>query len=70
MRVLNALKSRAYAIGMLLIGLGFITLGVQNYPAFLVVGLFYVYIGLRGFRLAPRRANPVPISDKAQFESL
>jgi hypothetical protein len=55
---------------MLVVGALFILLGVYRYPAFIVVGLLYLFIGLRGLRLPIRSRPGLGQSDKAQLESL
>jgi hypothetical protein len=55
---------------MLLVGLAFIPLGVTHYPLFILVGVFYVVIGLRGF-IGPKPGDGLCAeSDKTEFESL
>ena len=45
---LRALGEKAHPLFMLVVGLFFIPLGIFRYPAFIVVGILYIYIGTRG----------------------
>ena len=36
---------------MLIVGIIFIFIGIAKYPAFILVGVFYIIIALRGFRM-------------------
>lgn len=68
--MLDFLSSKGHSVVMLLVGASLIPLGVQRYPAFLAVGVFYLSIGLRGLRAVAREAGRQAVSDKTQFESL
>jgi hypothetical protein len=55
---------------MMLIGLSLLPIGAQQYPAFLLVGVFYTLIGLRGMGSREKRPRGARVSDESQFESL
>ena len=67
---MNALKNKAYPVSMLLVGMAFIALGISRYPAFLIVGALYIFIGSRGFFLSDLSGSNPEQSDKSQLESL
>ena len=66
----RSLAGKINPIGMLVVGTLFLVLGFARYPAFIVVGVLYVIIALRGLPF-PKTKNLVKKdSDKAQLESL
>ena len=40
--------ARIYPLALLMVGIAFVPLGILRYPAFLVVAVLYMYIGIRG----------------------
>lgn len=64
------LAGKINPIGMLVVGILFILLGVFRFPAFVIVGLLYVFIAVRGLSLPKTTKLVNKTSDKAQFESL
>ena len=69
-RIFGALRAKAHPVSMLIVGMLLMPLGVYLYPAFIIVGLLYLFIGLRGFRMPARHGAKSARSDKSQFESL
>lgn len=69
----SALGTKAYPLGMLIVGLLFMPLGIFRFPGFIVVSLLYLFIGMRGLsapvgRKSKKKADDR--SDKTQLESL
>ena len=38
-------------MALLIVGISFIVLGISRYPAYIAIGVFYIVIALRGFRM-------------------
>jgi len=50
-RAFRAYRSKAHPLAILIVGLTFVFIGIVKYPAFILVGVFYIVIALRGFRI-------------------
>ena len=49
--VIRAYRKKAQPLAMLIVGMTFVFIGIVKYPAFVLVGLFYIIIAIRGFRM-------------------
>lgn len=47
----RAYGNKAQPLAMFIVGMTFVIIGVVKYIAFILVGLFYIIIALRGFRM-------------------
>ena len=48
---IRAHRSKAQPLAMFIVGMTFVFIGVVKYIAFILVGVFYIIIALRGFRM-------------------
>ena len=50
-RAIRGYGNKAQPLAMFIVGMTFVVIGVVQYPAFIFVGLFYIIIAIRGFRM-------------------